>query len=108
MVSRWVGRPNRPGDGRFNVQDRTLVGSNLMHPLQPGAPRPRSVNSGYPSMKRDLCFVSVTRSLLLFCSLAAAHAAQSPTLVNTNTVNNGRGAPPMTAEESVANLTKVP
>lgn len=59
-------------------------------------------------MKRDPAYVSVTRHLLLLCSVAALHAAQFPTPVNTNTVNNGTAAPPLTAEESLALLKSVP
>src|SRR5262245_8899943 len=50
-------------------------------------------------MKRILCFLA---------SLAVAHAAEFPTLVNTNSVTGGTGAPPMTAAESLAALKSVP
>lgn len=59
-------------------------------------------------MKRRPGYVSVIRYLLLLCPVGTLHAAQFPTPVNTNTVNNGTGAPPMTAEESLAAMTRVP
>src|SRR5687768_12984427 len=61
-------------------------------------------------MKRDPGCVSViiARHLLLLCSVMVLHAAQFPTPTNTNTVNNGTGAPPLTAEESLAQMKSVP
>jgi putative membrane-bound dehydrogenase-like protein len=61
-------------------------------------------------MKRNPGCVSViiTRRLLLLCSVTALHAAQFPDPANTNTVNNGTGAPPLTAEESLARMKSVP
>ena len=39
---------------------------------------------------------------------SASRAADFPTPINTNTVNNGTGAPPWTAEEAVAKMKSVP
>ncbi len=59
-------------------------------------------------MKRYPASLPIRRTFLLLCSAAALHAAQFPAPTNTNTVNNGTSAPPMTAEESLANLTRIP
>ncbi len=50
------------------------------------------------------------RTFLLLCAAATLHgaAAEFPLLKNTNSVNNGTEAPPLTAAEALAQMTSIP